>query len=171
MTRQLLALALATGVVPAAPVPLPAAAVAPAPAASVAPARPAAAFLLTVPVHLGATLGATWLGSRAVTADGDGTYAAHLTGLRDHDAPAQAVFVGSLVLAAPALSALVPYGLVESQPGVTTPYAAIWAAGAVGQLAGLGIVAASEGPSAVVLSVLLVAAAEVGAAVLFATPE
>lgn len=150
--------------------PAPAAATAP-DAPSIAPARPIAALLLTAPLHLGATLGATWFASRAVTADGDGSFAAHLTGLRDRDEPAQVLFVGSLVLAAPALSALVPYGLLESQPGMTTSYPAIWAAGAIGQLAGVGLVAASEGTGAVVLSVALVAVAEVGAALFMAGPD
>lgn len=186
MTRLALAAALLHAATPAPPAALPGAAELPAnppaftaappaeglvPPPTLAPARPIAAFLLTAPLHLGATLGATWLASRAVTSDGDGSFAGHLTGLRDRDEPAQVLFVGTLVLGAPALSALAPWALVESQPGLHASYPAIWAAGAAGQLAGLGIVAVSDGTTGVVLSVALVAAAEVAAAILTAAPE
>jgi len=144
---------------------------APATTPELSAARPVAGLLLAAPLQLGGTLGAAWLGATAVSAGPDASFGERLTKLRDRDAPAQLLFAGSLVLAAPALSALAPWALVEAQPGVTCSYPWVYGAGLAGQLAGLGLTAATGDATGLVLGVALVAIAETAAAVLTATPE
>lgn len=136
---------------------------------SAEPGRIFAEVGLGLPVHLAGTLGMAVLAAQTVSAGAEATLADRLQLLQDRDGPAQLVFATGLVTLVPLASSVVVWLVADAAPGFEAHLLPTWAAGALGQLLGLGIVVLLPTPTGVVLGALVPVAAEVTAAQLTRT--